>query len=390
MKKLVIMLVGLVMLAACPRISLAEEAVPAAPAAATAAPDLGELQRQIDEMKAKLTEMEALKSQLTALEAQIQATSQAQKQTEAARAKEAKEHKTSGYLQVRYRNDNTTGGKDEFLVRRARLMFSGNISPQTAYRVELQADAKEKGGGPGSKVQLRTAYIDQLIGSGRSRFGQAVLPWGYELEASIADIWTGERAFFMDRLFPDQRDIGLQYRQAFSPTAGPIVDVGVFNGTGINTSDNNNLKDPLARVKLPFRNGSAAVSYYEGRSDLSPVAKDGQRYGVGTEYCWGPWAFLGEYVTGKDRGEDINGWYAQLGTKVGDTPSLLFAKYDTYDENTNLSGDTFKRWSYGYFYDLDPRNRLTLVYEDRKVGRNFSEYTKWDGDTYFLQWRVKW
>lgn len=377
MKRLLLM-VGVVLLA----VSAAPAfAAPAGGNAPPAAADLATLQQQIDE----------LRQRLAGLEEQLSATREGQKKTESARATEAKLHKLSGYLQLRYRNDDASAGTDEFLVRRARFIMSGDISPKTGYRIELQADSKVTGGGTGSKVQLRTAYIDQLVGSGRVRFGQAVIPWGYELEASTADLWTGERSFFMDRLFPEQRDIGVQYHWARPGGLGPEIDVAAFNGSGINTSEVDSGRDPMARLKLPFRNGSVAVSYYDGRGEVPITTKDGRRLGAGAEYAWGPWSFLGEYVTGEDRGADVRGWYAQLGARLGQTPSTLFVKFDNYDENTDLSAHDLNRWDLGYFYDLDPRNRLTLVYEHRDVGGLFtsSDRTKLDGNAYWLQWRVK-
>jgi len=352
-------------------------------------PQMAPLQRQIDELKQKLAEVDALRAKIAALEEQLKATETAQKKTEEARSKEAKEHKISGYMQLRYRNDNAPDGKDEFLMRRARLNVGGELSAKTAYRLELQADAKEKGGSPGSKVQLRTAYIEErLAEASRVRFGQTFVPWGYELEASVPSLWTGERALFMDRLFPEQRDIGLDLQWAKGKNS-PVVNLALFNGTGINATENNELKDPCARVKFPLDKGSFAFSYYDGRADSGDTAKDGKRVGAGAEFAWGRWAFMGEYLQGQDEGADMRGWYAQLGSKIGNTPGFLFAKFDNYDENTNRAEDEFDRLSLGYFYDLDARTRLTLVYEDRSVGDNFSERSKWDGNAYYLQWQAK-
>ena len=357
-------------------------------------PDNSVMQRQIDELKQKLADMDELKARLTALEDQFKGTQTAQKKTEEARAKEAKERKITGYMQLRYRGDNAPDGKKEFLVRRVRTNVQGDLSPKTAYRIELQSDAKEKGLGTGSKVQLRTAYIDQKLSQAcRLRFGQTVIPFGYELETSVPALWTGERAFFMDRLFPDQRDIGADF-QWVKDKQSPIVNLGLFNGTLINTSENNSSIDPMARVTIPFSignydNGSVAISYYDGRNGEGPSATDRIRLGGGAEGSYGPWAFMGEYVTGKDLGADMRGWYAQLGRKIGKTPGTIFAKYDTYDENTNVSGNEFNRWDAGYFYDFDARTRLTLVYELRDVGQGFSERSKWDGNAAYLQLQVK-
>ncbi|NIM06449.1 MAG: porin [Armatimonadetes bacterium] len=344
---------------------------------------------QAGDIRALQSEIEQLKQRLSQLEAEVETAKAAQAETQATVAKKAGEHKINGYLQMRYRNDNAPDGKDEFYTRRSRLNLRGKMTEKTGYRVELQMDSKESGKGPGSKVQLRTAYIEHDLAGGRLRLGQTHIPWGYELQTSVAVLWTAERSLFMDRLFPNQRDNGFVYDWSAGKKRSPQISVGLFNGTGINASDNNSRKDPVARVRFPFSNGSAAVSYYDGRSDAGDSAKDGARWGLGGEVNWGRLAFMGEYVEDEDEGADMRGWYAQLGTKLGHTPGFLFAKFDNYDEDTHLSDDEFNRISWGYFYELDARNRLTLVYEQRDVEDAFSELSKWDGDAYYLQWQTR-
>jgi hypothetical protein len=256
--------------------------------------------------------------------------------------------------------------------------------------VEFQLDAKEGKLGPGSKVQTRTAYIDYTLGKGLFRFGQHVLPWGYELLNAVPDLWTGERALWMDRLFPDQRDIGVLYEYRKSPKS-PQFDLGIYNGTGLNATENNDAKNILARVDFPVKNGTVAISGYQGKDNQGASETDQNRYGASARFTWpGGTEFLGEYVTGEDDGADVKGWYAQVGHPITNkTPNLLFAKYDTYDENTEIPDDTFSRWSLGYWYQLDAATRLTLVHELRDAQSAFSEVTKWDGNATYLQLQLR-
>jgi hypothetical protein len=361
----------------------------------TQLPNPVQLQQQIDQLKQQLAEMEDLKARLAKIEEQLKTSldtqkklADAEKKTEDARAKEVREHKLGGYMVLRYRGDNATDGKKEFLIRNARAELRGDLSPRSTYRLEMQFDSKEKGGGPGSKAQLRTAYVQYRTGLyDNIRFGQFTIPWGYELEYPTADLWTGERAYFMDRLFPDQRDIGAAYTWFIKPGTTQL-DMGLFNGSGINASETNQHKDPMGRVRFPFKDGSFAASFYQGASD-STASTPRTRTGIGADYKYGPMMFMGEYVAGKDLGHNVDGWYAQLGSKIGKTPGVLFAKYDTYNEDISADDHDLRRFDLGYFYDLDPRTRLTLVYEKRQVGDDFSERTKYDGNALYLQWRVK-
>ncbi len=314
-----------------------------------------------------------------------------------------KKHKIDGYAQVRYRHDTATDGRTEFQVRRVRVNLRGPVSPRVSYRVEAQFDSKESvasvdfankktsAGGPGSKAQLRTATLDYLFPTGlRARMGQLILPWGYELEESVPDIWTGgERSFFMDRLFPDQRDIGLTFNWRPRLT-GPLYDLGFVNGRSINAVDNNNHTNVLGRVMVNIPYGTAALSGYAGTDKEGLASTRQDRYGIGSRLAYGDWKFLGEGVIGHDRGADVSGMYAQLGRPVlKNASNLLFAKYDTYDENRDLPNDAFRRLSLGYWYDLDSATRLTLWWESRDPGTAFSDLRKWDGNGTFFQWQVK-
>ncbi len=310
---------------------------------------------------------------------------------------EQKKHKLSGYTQLRYRSDNATDGKKEFQMRRTRVTMSGPVSAKTSYKVEFQLDGKDiitaegKTKTSGSKVQLRTVQADyQTSAFSRLRVGQAVLPWGYELEESVPNLWTGERAFWMDRLFPDQRDIGAQWMYQRAQRA-PKFDIAIVNGTGMNESDNNDKKNMLGRIDLAVPYGTVAFSAYAGKNGTGSTETDQDRYGISSRLTLPTGTqFLGEFVNGKDRGADIKGWYAQLGHPLTPKrPNLLFAKYDRFDEDTDAPDDLFKRWSLGYWYDLDEATRLTFVYEKRDADPEFSELTKWDGNAYYLQLQVK-
>lgn len=344
--------------------------------------DLARVEKLIEEFRAELVTMGA---RVDDLEAAIEDIQSRLGKVEA----EQKKHRLDGYVQFRHEDDNAPSGKQQFLVRRARVNLRGPASERVSYRLELQLDAKESGKGTGSKVQLRTGYVDYTLNSGRLRIGQAKLPWGYELLESVPDLWTGERALFMDRLFPDQRDIGVQWSYRRSP-ASPQFDVGVFNGTGINASDNNDRKNVMARVDFPLSNGTLALSGYLGEDGEGAAATDQDRYGVSTRLKCGETECMGEFVTGSDNGHDVEGWYAQVGHPIcRGRPDLLFAKYDQYDEDTDVPGDLFKRWSLGYWYELDPATRLTLVHERRKPQPGFSELRKWDGDATYVQMQVE-
>jgi hypothetical protein len=364
------------------RIAQAEKAEEPAASVGPGWEDVARVEKLIEEFRAELV---AMGVRVDDLSSTIKDVQQRLSKVEA----EQKKHKLDGYVQFRYEDDDATAGKEQFVVRRARFNVRGPANDRVSYRVEFQLDAKESGKGRGSKVQLRTAYADYTVPKGRIRVGQAKIPWGYELLESVPKLWTSERAVFMDRLFPNQRDIGVQWSYRRSSNA-PQLDLGIFNGTGINANDNNDRKNVMARVDFPVANGTVALSSYVGKDGDGLAATDQDRHGVSAQLAWRKAEFMGEFVTGKDRGHDVRGWYAQIGHPLaGDRPNLLFAKFDTYDENRDASNDLFKRWSLGYWYQLDSATRLTLVHERREPEPGFSEITKWDGDATYLQLQVQ-
>lgn len=386
------------------------EVTPPAPSLRTE--DLVRVEKLIQEFRTELVGMgEKLDELQASLRLVLGMVKDLQKQVDDI-ALDQKRHKIDGYMQVRYRDDNATdaSARREFLVRRVRVNLRGPLGPRTAYRVEMQFDSKESvksvnfttdkttAGGTGSKAQLRTAYLDYLWPSGvRTRMGQAILPFGYELEESVPSLWTGERSLWMDRLLPDQRDIGLFLNYAMTPaynyrenTRSPIFDLAFVNGPSINVTDNNDHTNVVGRVMVNIPNGTVALSGYSGRDKEGASSVRQDRYGLGTQFTLRSFLFQGEAVTGHDRGKDVEGWYAQLGHPIlKSRPNLLFAKWDVYDEDQDLANDIFRRLSLGYWYDFDKFNRLTLVWEARDAQPSFTEYSKWNGNATYLQWQGK-
>jgi len=337
--------------------------------------DFALLEKMVAEFRTELAEMG---TKVDKLETLLASTRQRLEVVES----NLRQHQISGYIQFRFTDDKAKAN-NTFFIRRARLSVGGPISPKVSYKIQLQLEKNN-----GSQVAIRDAYIDMVTGKeSRLRAGQAALPIGYELTEPDPDRLDPERAFMMDRLFPDQRDIGVQWRWQKKATA-PGFDLAVVNGNGINTTDENDRKDFIAAINAPLPFGSATLAIYHGRSGVGDdsVAKD--RLVAGLDIGKKKTELRGEYISGKDRGEDVRGWYARLSqrmTKCG-TP---FVKYDTFDENRDRSDDLFSRWTLGWVEQLDKNVRLTLAWEKRSLGRNFSELSDYKGNLAMLQLQVK-
>jgi hypothetical protein len=335
--------------------------------------DIAMLEKLVAEFR---TELAGIGVRVEEMEKMLASTQQRLEKVE----NEMRRHQISGYLQFRFTDDQAKPASN-FSLRRARLNVAGPVSAKASYKLQLQLDKDS-----GKNVALRDAYIDIATGATfRLRAGQAKLPFGYELPESSAERFEPERALVLDMLFPDQRDIGLQWRGQAKSDA-PIFDIGVVNGTGLNAADDNDRKNVFASAHVPFSDGSAALFIYHGRNGTGADTYDKKLLGAGAE-IGKKTRFRSEYITGKDQGEDVLGWYAGLAqqmTKAG----TMFVRYDYFDENRDRPDDLFRRWNVGWVEQVDPRVRLTLSWETRRVGSDFSEYSDFHGDAATLQLQV--
>ncbi len=155
-----------------------------------------------------------------------------------------------GRLQVDYDavegGARTLGGtrlNDQFLARRARIELSGTFFKWIDLRLETELTAG---------VSLNDGYLDlRFLPEIALRAGQFKVPFSQEELGSDNTIDFVERSI-VNELAPS-RDFGASLHGSLLD--GIVAyDAGVFNGSGINASDNNSGKDVAGRVTLaPFK-----------------------------------------------------------------------------------------------------------------------------------------
>lgn len=229
--------------------------------------------------------------------------------------------KLRGYAQADARyfaNDQEVlNSPDTFLVRRARIIFEGNVGPQFGFYIMPEL---------ATTVSLLDAYGDwKFNDAAKVRFGKFKSPFSIERLQSIM------ASNFIELGLPTNlapnRDTGVQL-------SGDILDqslsyaFGVFNGAvdlGSIDADNNNDKDLVARVFAhPFKNSDIAplnglgvgiaASYGERQSTALPtykstgqanifsygstVSADGDHFRLSPQFYYynGPFSVLGEYI----------------------------------------------------------------------------------------------
>jgi len=147
-----------------------------------------------------------------------------------------------GLLQVqsdfRDQVDNRFGTHDRFYLRRARLNASGRFLEDFEFRLEaeLAGSLQEISG---LRAQLTDGYMSwNRFAFANVRFGQFKTPFGYEQLHADARLFTVERSLANDRLTLS-RQIGTQI-SGESLERRLTYAAGIFNGSSVNTSSNDN------------------------------------------------------------------------------------------------------------------------------------------------------
>jgi phosphate-selective porin OprO/OprP len=224
------------------------------------------------------------------------------------------------------------------LVRRARIGIDATFFKYLDFKAE--GDFAE-----GSSFSLTDGYGElNYWPEFRVRGGQFKVPFSFEELTSSRFIDFVERSV-VNNLVP-ARDLGAMFHGSLF---GGTLDysAGIFNGTGQNTSDNNDSKDYAGRLLVrPFKHLdipllqklhiAGHMTYGDqdtgqslrGRTDARfeffprvPTRGDRVRYGFEAVHAYGPFGLYGEYVKTKEEREklgtggidladvDGRGWY---------------------------------------------------------------------------------
>jgi len=250
---------------------------------------------------------------------------------------------------------------DNFLVRRARLNMTGQLSKWIAFKIE---------GDFTTNPSLTDGYLDlNFLPEIGLRAGQYKVPFSLEELTSDLFIDTIERSM-VNELVPS-RDVGVMLQgQLFNRVVSYAV--GVFNGAGINASDNNNEKDIAGRLVLaPFRNMDSVLlkglqlgingtygdednrTSAQGRTTarttnrfrfFAPQATNGNRYRYGGDLVWllGPASVKAEYERQVDERKKLGPGGSNL-DDVTATGWYVTGTFLLTGENSVLNGPVIPR-----------------------------------------------
>lgn len=194
-----------------------------------------------------------------------------------------------GYLQLRYNRlfetnellkceqcDRSWGKGGGFLIRRGRMIFSGNLTKNIFFYI--QPDFGSASGTTQNMFQIRDAYIDLGLDSKnefRFRIGQSKVPFGFENMQSSQNRLPLDRADALNSAVANERDLGVFFYWAPQQTrtffANAIRDnikgsgdygvfaFGVYNGQTANRAELNDNLHVVSRISYPFQIGSQII-----------------------------------------------------------------------------------------------------------------------------------
>ncbi len=281
--------------------------------------------------------------------------------------------KLSGYGQAVYQASDKKEINNELKINRIILFATGNLNPKLSYMVMYDF---------GPKAGLHEYYGEYTpIAAINGRFGQFKTPFTIENPMSPTR-WEGIYGSLSVNALAGistdvigakaGRDMGFQlsgrllkkndfYRIEYA--------AGLFNGTGMNTPENNNHKDFTGTLTYqPIKGLKLAGSGYSGKApykmpeDNTTKNHVRNRWSIGGEFANPHWYGRSEYLYGNDGGIHKDGFYAVGMWKPIPEKLEIFGKYDYY--NPDQDGRISKMYEYtaGINYYLGFLSRIQLNY----------------------------
>jgi phosphate-selective porin len=357
-----------------------------------------------------------------------------------------------GYTQFRYNQlldrdldsyrhhaDRSWSDDQSFLIRRARLVLSGDVSEHLYVYLQPDFAVTPPGSSQTHFVQLRDAYADYAFDKAkefRVRFGQSKIPYGFENLQSSQNRLPLDRHDAFNSCCKDERDIGVfmywapaHIRALFKAIndrglkgSGDygVVGFGIYNGQGANRFEANDQVHMVARVSYPwqFANGQIVEMgtqvqhgrfmptvdnriVLDGPSDGLEESRFGfsavlypQPFGLQTEWNWGRGPALSADQS-RVEVKPLNGGYVQAMYRYPSAYGILFpfVRWQHYQGamkfERNAPRNDMTETELGVEWQIRPEFEFTTMYvmSDR-TNVLVAPYEQMSGDV--LRFQVQW
>ncbi len=301
-----------------------------------------------------------------------------------------------GYTQIRYQALEEKGKKDGFDIRKARLDFTGILTPYLSSRLVTDFADKPKIIDAYAEIKFND-YFNLTLGQFKIPFSAENLTSDRKLDIVDFSQIVDALVFRTNDVIGNQngRDIGIQLGGALlKKGTSNLLEyrIGVFNGSGINIADTaNKSKDITSRLIInPLKGLSLGVSYYNGwgkavKPSAAYIGKNQahDRFGVDISYTLPRLSFRWEYIKGLDANIEKDGWFALLGYYVVPQKIQLIVKYDLYDKDISVNNNITTNYVGGINYNFNSWARLQAFYTIRE-----EQGTKIDNNIFSIQYQI--
>lgn len=286
-----------------------------------------------------------------------------------------------GLLNFRYSWSNEDGNDHGFDVRRVRLSATGDLTPYLDYKVQAEYE---------TSVKIIDAYIRWKIAKQFNiQIGEFKVPFSQETLYGPTSWLTIENPTVVSKLNGYQdvsglkangRDVGAQIYGDLFPAKGKDFSyvsykLGVFNGNGINTKDENNKKDIAGLLYIrPVKQLTVTAGRYQGNYGEKGDEKVKIRTSAGAEWKDSKLTVRSEYISGKTGQIKSEGVYAVAGYFVSKYVQPVIS-YDYFKQDKDADE---AQSNYQIGVNVLPIKHLRVqaayTYKDYKVAKNASQF----------------
>ena len=244
--------------------------------------------------------------------------------------------------------------------------------------------------------KILDAYAEyKIVDAFNIQAGQFKTPFSIENPISPLALETTENSQIIENLAGgtgdviscNGRDLGIQASgKFFKQDNFSILEykIGVFNGAGINVSENNSTKDIAGTITVnPFKALSFSGTVYNGRAKISSTSSSivgtkvvttttsknqaRNRFGFGVKYENDTYLLRSEYIKGKDDKTDKAGYYIVGGYYIIPQKLQAIIKYDSYDKDIDVDNNSTDIYTIGLRYHIIKNTVLQLNYMNKQT-----------------------
>lgn len=290
-------------------------------------------------------------------------------------AHELKAPKISGFINARYAWSDKEDATHGFDIRRVRLAADGVLSDKVDYKFQAEYETSVKVIDAYLRWKIRPE-VNVQIGEFKVQYSQETLygpvTWiTIENPAAVAKL-NGYSD--LSGLKANGRDVGVTlYGDLFNKVV--TYRIGVFNGNGINTKDDNDKKDFSGLLWVrPLKQLAFSIGHYQGTYGAKGDEHVRIRNSAGVEYKDDKLTVRGEYLNGNTAGQKSDGAYATAAYWISKAVQpLLSVDYFKADRD----GDE-KQWNYQVGVNVIPVKKLRIqaayTYTNNKVAKDVNQF----------------